>query len=65
MLIPHGFDIANNERRKLITDNNYKTAKKLAGRISHFVKQVNENHSIKPTDKNCIKELLRYAIDKI
>ena len=56
MRIPYGFDESNAERRKRIFDNGMRTSEKLARRIKHFFKNVDENYSLTKGQKNQIKK---------
>lgn len=58
MMIPHGFDVSNEERRKKVVDTAKKTAKKFNDRITLFLADIDKNASINASRKEEIKKIL-------
>ena len=59
MYFSSDFDESNRVRRERIYKNTLRTANKLSQRIKHFLKDVNDNHSLTDVQKNEIKQLLK------
>jgi hypothetical protein len=58
MLIPHEFDVAMAERRKIIERNALKTAEKLNSRMMQFLSNIEQNSSLKDSVKKEIRSKL-------
>lgn len=58
MLIPHGFDESNEERKKRLFLERMKKAKHLRERLRHFIMEVESNPSLKASQKKQIIEEL-------
>jgi hypothetical protein len=58
MLIPHEFDVAMAERRKIIERNAFKTAEKLNARMMQFLSNIEQNSSLKDSVKKEIRSKL-------
>lgn len=58
MLIPRQFDEANSDRRKIVKNNSYSTAKKLNSRMKNFMKDIEKSHSLTKFQKVRIREIL-------
>ncbi len=59
MIMAHGFDESNAERRERVLRNTLQTAGQLNNRIKHFLKNVDRNYSLTEGYKNVIKKKLR------
>lgn len=58
MMIPHGFDEANAERKKRINRNALSTAEKLNRRMLQFMEDIGKNSSLTDAQKKKIRERL-------
>jgi hypothetical protein len=58
MLIPHEFDVAMAERRKIMERNAFKTAEKLNARMMQFLSDIHKNPSLKDSIKKEIRAKL-------
>ena len=58
MMIPHGFDEANTDRKKRINRNTLSTAEKLNRRMIQFMEDVGKNSSLTEGQKKKIRERL-------
>jgi hypothetical protein len=58
MLVPHEFDVAMAERRKIIERNAFKTAEKLNARMMQFLSNIEQNSSLKDSVKKEIRSKL-------
>jgi hypothetical protein len=58
MLIPHEFDVAMAERRKIMERNAFKTAEKLNARMMQFLSNIEQNPNLKDSVKKEIRSKL-------
>jgi len=58
MLIPHGFDEANADRKKRVNRNALKTAEKLNRRMCQFLEDIGKSYDLTKGQKNKIRERL-------
>lgn len=58
MMVPHGFDEANAERKKRINRNALSTAEKLNRRMLQFMQDIGKNSSLTDAQKKKIRECL-------